>query len=307
MTGGGDGRRRAVVTGASTGIGRATALRLARDGYHVYASVRREGDGADLARAAGGGVTPIVMDVRSAGQIAQAARTVEAHVAGRGLDVLVNNAGYGVFAPLEVVSMDAFRDQLDVNVSGQLAVTQAFLPMLRSARGRVVMIGSLAGRITMPFAGPQAASKRAIAALADALRLELAPWGLQVILVEPASIRSAAVEKLRRDTAAVLAGLDARGSEAYGELLTNAVRRALDLERHGSHPDVVAEAIARALARRRPRARYLVGRHSRRLAALAVLPPMVLDGVRRRLFEMPKYRAPLRFPSGADGWRNDHE
>jgi NAD(P)-dependent dehydrogenase (short-subunit alcohol dehydrogenase family) len=286
-------RKHAVVTGASSGIGRATALRLARDGFHVFATVRREIDGTELAQAKRGRITPVVVDVRSAEQIARAARTVEAHVAGLGIDALVNNAGYGVFAPLEVVSMDVFRDQLEVNVSGQLAVTQAFLPLLRQARGRIVMVGSLAGRITLPFAGPQAAAKRAVVALADALRLELAPWGLQVILVEPASIRSAAVDKLRRDTAAVLAGFDARGTEAYGELLANAVRRALELERHGSPPEVVADAIAGALSSRRPRAHYLVGRHSRRLAALALLPPVLLDELRRRLFGLPRFRAAL--------------
>lgn len=303
-------RKHAVVTGASSGVGRATALRLARDGHHVFATVRRERDGVELAQVKRGRVTPVVLDVRSAEQISRAVRTIEAHVGGLGVDALVNNAGYGVFAPLEVVSMAAFRDQLDVNVSGQLAVTQAFLPLLRRARGRIVMIGSLAGRVTLPFAGPQAAAKRAVVALADALRLELAPWGLQVILVEPASIRSAAIDKLRRDTATVLAGFDARGTEAYGELLTNAVRRALDLERHGSPPEVVADAIAGALSSRRPRAHYLVGRHSRRLAALAVLPPVLLDEVRRRLFGLPRFRAALppepRLAAVVGGREDDH-
>jgi NAD(P)-dependent dehydrogenase (short-subunit alcohol dehydrogenase family) len=280
-----------VVTGASSGIGRATALRLARDGYHVYATIRRESDGAELARAAAGKITPLLMDVRSPEQIAEAARSVDGHLADRGLDVLVNNAGYGVFAPLESVSMDAFREQLDVNVSAQLAVTQAFLPMLRRARGRIVMIGSVAGRITMPFAGPQAASKRAIVALADALRLELSAWQLKVILVEPASIRTAAITKLRRDTSAVVDGLDTRNRAAYGALLDRAVRRALHLERHGSDPEVVADRVSRAVSARRPRARYPVGRHARRLAVLAVLPPILLDPVRRRLFGLPGPRS----------------
>jgi NAD(P)-dependent dehydrogenase (short-subunit alcohol dehydrogenase family) len=280
-------RRHAVVTGASSGIGHASAVRLARDGFHVYGTVRKDSDAAMLERAGAGEITPLVLDVRSGERIVEAARAVDEHVADRGLDVLVNNAGYGVFAPLEVVSMDAFRDQLDVNVSGPLEVTQAFLPMVRKACGRIVMIGSLAGRITMPFAGPQAASKRAIVAMAEALRLELSPWGIKVILVEPASIRTAAINKLRCDTVAVLDGLEARRSALYGSTLRNAVDRALDLERHGSHPDVVATCVARAVASSRPRGRYVVGRHARRLAVLAVLPPTLLDALRRRLFGLP--------------------
>jgi NAD(P)-dependent dehydrogenase (short-subunit alcohol dehydrogenase family) len=277
-------RRHALVTGASTGIGRATALRLAREGYHVFATVCRESDGADLARAAAGRLAPLQVDVRSADQIAKAAQVLGEHVAGRGLDVLVNNAGYGVVAPLEGVSMDAFRDQLDVNVSGQLAVTQAFLPMLRRARGRIVMIGSLAGRVTMPFAGPQAASKRAVVALADALRLELSKWQVKVVLVEPASIRTDAVEKLRRDTSNIMDGLDARIRGEYGPSLSAAIRRALRLERHGSDPGAVADLVLRAVSTGRPRARYVVGRHSHRLSAMAVLPPVLLDPLRRWMF-----------------------
>lgn len=290
-SGGGCRRGHAVVTGASSGIGRATALRLARDGYHVYATIRRERDGVELAQAAVGFITPLLLDVRSPVHIAEAARAVDRCLADRGLDVLVNNAGYGVFAPLEGVSMDAFRDQLDVNVSAQLAVTQAFLPMLRRARGRIVMIGSLAGRITMPFAGPQAASKRAVVALADALRLELSAWQVKVILIEPASIRTAAIGKLQRDTSEVVEGLDARNRAAYGALLNRALERALHLERHGSDPDEVADRVARAVSARRPRARYLVGRHARRLAVLAVLPPVLLDPLRRRLFGLPGPRS----------------
>lgn len=281
-------RPHAVVTGASTGIGRATALRLAWDGYHVFATVRREGAGEDLERGAGGAITSLVLDVRSAELIARAADVVHAHVADRGVDVLVNNAGFGVFAPLEIVSMDAFRDQFDVNVHGQLAVTKANLSMLRAASGRIVMIGSVGDRITMPFAGPQAAAKRAVVAMTEALRLELAPWGISVILVEPASIRSAAIDKLRRDTASLVDGLAAEDEAACGAVLTGAVRRALDFERRGSHPDVVADKIARVVASRHPRARYLVGRHAHMLAALAVLPPVLLDPVRRRLFGLPR-------------------
>ena len=141
-------------------------MRLARDGYHVFATVRRSSDGRE--QSAHGLVTPLVMDVAKPDEIAAAAEALAGHVGDRGLDLLVNNAGVGVFLPMELVSMERFRHQLDVNVTGQVAVTQAFLPMIRQATGRILMMGSVADRITMPFAGPQAAAKSALAALTEA-------------------------------------------------------------------------------------------------------------------------------------------
>jgi NAD(P)-dependent dehydrogenase (short-subunit alcohol dehydrogenase family) len=255
----------------------------------VFATVRREADGEGIEREAAGMLSPLIMDVRAAEEIARAAQVVRAHVADKGLDVLVNNAGFGVFEPVELVSMDKFRSQLDVNVTGQLAVTQAFLPLVRQASGRILMTGSVAGRITMPFAGPQAAAKRAVVALTEALRLELSAWGISVILIEPTTIRSAAIDKFERDLEVTLQSLDTRGRELYGSVLANAMQRALAVVRRGSDPDVVADTIARAVASRRPRARYLSGRHGYRLAILATLPPVVLDGIRRRLFGLPEH------------------
>ena len=194
--------RHVVVTGASSGIGRATALRLVGAGDHVFAGVREPADGEALRRAAvRGRLTPLLLDVTDAGQIAAAAATVDGHAGNAGLDGLVDNAGIGTAWPLELVPLDLFRRQLEVNLVGQLAVTQAFLPLLRRARGRLIVIGSIGDRITMPFAGPLTASKHAVASVADALRQELAPWGIRVVLIEPASIRTGAVGKLERDAA----------------------------------------------------------------------------------------------------------
>jgi NAD(P)-dependent dehydrogenase (short-subunit alcohol dehydrogenase family) len=190
-------RRHTLVTGSSSGIGRATALRLAAAGQHVYAGVRHAEDGEQLARsAAGGEITPLILDVTEAAQIEAAAAAIGAH---GGLDGLVNNAGYGLACPTELVPLDAFRRQLEVNVTGQLAVTQAMLPALRQARGRIVMVSTIGVRFTPPFAGPLDAAKAALAALGDTLRQELAPWGVRVILVEPASINSGAADKVTRD------------------------------------------------------------------------------------------------------------
>ena len=174
-------RKHTLVTGSSSGIGRATALRLAAVGQHVYAGVRKPADGDRLApSAAGGEITPVILDVTQAGHIAAAAAAIGERTAsaGRpGLDGLVNNAGYGLACPAELVPLDAFRRQLDVNVTGQLAVTQAMLPALRRARGRIVMVSTIGVRFSPPFAGPLDAAKAALTALGEALRQELAPWG----------------------------------------------------------------------------------------------------------------------------------
>ena len=269
-----------VVTGVSSGIGRATALRLAAAGYHVYGGVRR------LAGApATAWVTPLLLDVTDEAQIAAAAKTVAGDVGDIGLAGLVDNAGIGVTGPLELTPPAEIRRQFEVNVVGQVAVTQAFLPLLRAARGRVVLVGSIGDRITIPFGGPLAASKHALASIADALRLELAPWGVRVVLLEPASINTDAVGKLERDARAAAAGFAA--DPGYRGTYLEMVRRLAVLERRGSPPGVVADAVAAALATRRPRARYLVGKDARRLAALGRLPAPVLDAVRRRMFGLP--------------------
>jgi NAD(P)-dependent dehydrogenase (short-subunit alcohol dehydrogenase family) len=286
-------RQHALVTGASTGIGRATALALVAEGFHVFATVRREEDGDALAAGTYGLLTPLVMDVTRPEDIALALERVRAKVGGHGLDLLVNNAGIGVFEPLELVPIERFRAQLAVNVTAQLAVTQAFLPLLRRAGGRIVMMGSVAGRITLPFAGAPAASKRAVQALAEALRQELAPWRLPVILVEPARIKSEAVDKLAVDARSAPRRFGAAGRALYGGAFAQMTARAVRLAEHGSSPERVAEVIVRAATSYRPRARYLVGRHAALLAALALFPAALLDALLRRRFALPE---PGAFP-----------
>jgi NAD(P)-dependent dehydrogenase (short-subunit alcohol dehydrogenase family) len=281
--------RHALVTGTSTGIGRATALRLAAEGFHVFATVRRAADGKALVLASGhDSLDAVPMDVLDRDQVREAARTIGQHVGGRGLDALVNNAGVGLFQPLELVDLDTFRRQFDVNVTGPLLVTQTFLPLLRTARGRIVMIGSIGDRITMPFAGPIAAAKRALLSLTEALRQELAPWGVQVILIEPASIHTEGVDKVARDSEQALNDFGPAGRDLYGAAYQRVIRRGLDQERSGSSPSVVAATVARAVTTPRPRARYLTGKDARRLAVAACLPPGLLDRLRRRVFGLPE-------------------
>jgi NAD(P)-dependent dehydrogenase (short-subunit alcohol dehydrogenase family) len=281
-------RKHTLVTGSSSGIGRATALRLAAAGQHVYAGVRNPADGEQLARSAKAGeLTPVILDVTEADQIAATADVITRHATAAGLDGLVNNAGFGLACPAELVQLDAFRRQLEVNLTGQLAVTQACLPLLRLARGRIVMVSTIGVRFAPPFAGPLDATKAALAALADALRQELAPWQVPVVLIEPASINSGAADKVSRDAAAAMAAADPRGRALYDETFTKMLAVMQRREGTGSPPDVAAVTITRALAARRPRAVYLTGKNSRRLAILSTLPTPVLDAARRRIFRLP--------------------
>ena len=280
-----------LVTGASSGIGRATALRLATSGYHVFAGVRKPADGATLvsaAEAAADRMTPLILDVTDARQLAPAVATVAGHVGDAGLAGLVNNAGIGVFGPLELIPVEQFRRQLEVNVTGQLAVTQAVLPLLRRARGRIVMIGSIGARFTPPFVGPLAASKSALATLSDALRQELAPWGIGVTLIEPGSIRSEAVDKLESDARAVLDDGPAEGRALYEGAFLHLVSFFAGIHEKGSSPDVVAATVEHALRAARLRTCYLSGKNARRMATIArLLPVQVQDALRRKLASQP--------------------
>ena len=283
-------RPHVLVTGASSGIGRATAIVLANAGWHVFASVRNPVDGESLRAAVASGpeITPVQLDVTDGEQIDAAVAQMSAHVGTAGLNGLVDNAGIGVTAPMEVVSPDSLRHQFEVNVFGQVAVTQAVVPLLRQARGRIVMIGSIGGRMTPPFGGPLAASKAAIASLADAFRQELAPWDIKVVLIEPASILTEAVDKVKRDAEKVVADFSAEEAEMYRDSYLGMVDLAMSRELKGSPPSVVGELVAKVLTKSRPRSRYVVGRDGRLLATLTrFVPTLVFDAMRRKLFRLP--------------------
>lgn len=298
----------AVVTGASSGIGRATALRLAQTGWHVFAGVRKPADGtalrqaaleqAALEQAAPGELTPLPLDVTNSAEIAGAAGAVAAHTAGSGLDALVNNAGIGLFGPLEIIGIDDFRRQLEVNVTGQLEVTQAFLPLIRAAHGRIVMIGSIGARCTPPFVGALAASKSTLATMTEALRQELAPWGIRVVLVEPASIRTDAVGKLTHDTQQLLSQAGPAGRALYADNFSRMVSAFTAQHEKGSPPEVAAETVVRALTAARPHAHYLTGKNSQRMALIAKLPTPVQDAIRRRITSQPAPGASAARPDG---------
>jgi NAD(P)-dependent dehydrogenase (short-subunit alcohol dehydrogenase family) len=202
-----------LVTGASSGIGLATARVLAGAGWQVFAAARKPAQSED------GNFIPIVLDVTDAQSIAGARREIEAKLNGEGLDALVNNAGVGDTWPLEFVPLEKFRAIFEVNVFGVLAVTQAMLPLLRKSHGRIVNIGSVGGMISLPFGGSLTASKHAIEALTDSLRMELWPAGIHVSLLQPASINSGSAEKIAAALEAVIAELPGEGKRRYAEML----------------------------------------------------------------------------------------
>lgn len=279
-----------IVTGASSGMGRACALLLAQAGYHVFAGVRKEQDALALKQQAPASLTPIFLDVTDANSIAAAAAQVAEGVGEAGLAGLVNCAGVGVTAPMELLPIAELRRQLEINVVGQVAVTQAFLPLIRAARGRIIFVSSVGGRITIPFGGPLCASKYAIESINDALRMELRPWGIQVILVAPGSIRTPAVDKLVQDSEAMLKTFPPEGARRYAAAYRAFVQTFVKHEEAGAPPEAMAAVVLKALTARSPRTRYPVGPLSRRLLWLSrVLPPRVFDRFKARLFGLPQH------------------
>jgi NAD(P)-dependent dehydrogenase (short-subunit alcohol dehydrogenase family) len=279
----------ALITGASTGIGRASTLRLAANGWTVLAGVRAPADGERLVADAGshGRVIPLTLDVTDSVQVAAAAARVEEEVthAGAsprsGLDALVNNAGIGLGGPLEVVAADDLRRLFDVNVFAQVAVTRAMLPALRRAHGRIVFVSSIGGRVAVAFNGPYAASKHAIEAFGDALRMELRSSGVQVALVEPGSVATPIWEKARAEAERVVIAPELQ--EPYGHVPAAMGKVIQDTARRGIAPELVAETIERALTAPRVRARYVVGKDAKAMLLVkGLLPDLVFDRVVRR-------------------------
>jgi NAD(P)-dependent dehydrogenase (short-subunit alcohol dehydrogenase family) len=265
-----------VVTGASSGIGEACALRLARSGWRVLAGVRSS---ADAERLRGRDVEPITLDVTDADAIAAAAERLD----GAGLHGLVNNAGIAVSMPLEFLPLDEFRRQLEVNLVGQIAVTQAFLPHLRRARGRIVNVGSIAGRSALPFLGAYAASKHALEAVTDALRVELRPFGIDVAIVEPATIATPIWAKGGENVQRLLQGLPGEVLTLYGERMAAFRNAAAAAAQRAEPAEDVAKVVERALTAERPRTRYLVGRDARRRSLVERLPDRLRDRVYERV------------------------
>jgi NAD(P)-dependent dehydrogenase (short-subunit alcohol dehydrogenase family) len=260
----------ALVTGASSGIGQACAVHLVRSGWHVLAGVRRAGDAPE-------GTEEVLLDVTDGDQIRAAAGLVDQ------LDGLVNNAGIAIAAPVEFVPPEELRHQLEVNLVGQVAVTQAFLPALRRSRGRIVFMGSIAGRSALPFLSPYAASKHALEALADSLRLELRPFGIHVSIVEPGTIKTAIWARSAQRADELITGADGQLGELYGERIAAFRQIALKRGAAGAPAEKVAKVVLEALTAERPHTRYLIGRDARLRAGFERLPDRFRDRIYERL------------------------
>lgn len=266
--------RSVLVTGASTGIGRATVLRLDRSGWQVFAGVRREADADSLRAESSERLRPLILDVTDAGEIAAAAEVVERE-AGGGLDGLVNNAGVAVAGPLETMPLEDLRHQLEVNLVAYVAVTQAMLGEIRRAEGRVVFLSSIGGRIAFPFGGPYHASKFATEAVGDVFRQELRPWRLKVSIIEPGSIDTPIWERGQRKAEDIEAKAP-NTNLLYGAAIEKFRKLIAETAERGIPPEKVAKAIAHALESPRPRSRYLVGLDAKVQARLKPLIPTAL-------------------------------
>jgi NAD(P)-dependent dehydrogenase (short-subunit alcohol dehydrogenase family) len=281
-----------VITGTSTGIGAAAAAELARRGFRVFAGIRQAGDGERL-KALSAEIVPLPLDVTDGSQIAAAAETVGKSVGTAGLAGLVNNAGIVVAGPLEILPLDVLRRQLEVNVVGPVAVIQAMTPLLRKARGRIVNIGSVNGRMTAPYLAPYSASKHALEAITCALRSELRAWGISVSIIEAGATATAIWDK----SLAAAGGLAEQMPEAdmrlYRDDLDAMTRATRELARGALPVETVVRCIVHALTARRPRPRYPVGlKVNLLLRAHKWIPDRLWDRIVQRSLGLPQIEAP---------------
>ncbi len=278
-----------LITGASTGIGKATALQLARSGWDVLAGVRNAAAGEALVTQAGAGgrLTPVQLDITDTAQIAAAAELVAQRTGAGGLDALVNNAGIAVGGPLELLPMEELRELMEVNFFGQVAVTQALIPALRKARtppstgGRIVLLSSIGGLVTTPYMAPYHASKYALEAVGNALRVELRRSHIQVALIEPGSVATPIWDKGNE----LIDGVEvpAELQEFYGHVPKAMEKTLSDTAKRGVPPERVAQTIEGALKAKRMRARYLIGLDAHAMVwASRLIPDLLFDRILRR-------------------------
>ncbi|HWO23972.1 MAG TPA: SDR family oxidoreductase [Kofleriaceae bacterium] len=267
-----------LITGATSGIGRVTALHLAQEGHHVIATGRRTAELAKLAAEAKGlRLDTLPLDVTSPSSIADAVAAVDLMTDGRGPDVLINNAGFGILGPSSEISDAELRRQYETNVFGLMSVTRAFIPKMRErGAGRIINVSSVGGRLTLPYFGVYNSTKYAIESLSDALRYELRPFGIDVALIEPGIIRTSF-------ESTAVANLDAYRASPYGRALDKYEQMSKSADRFASDPIVIAKAISRAVRARRPAARYVAPRSTHFAIWLrAIAPTSVWDWAMRK-------------------------
>ena len=280
--------RAVVITGASTGIGAACALHLDQLGFLVFAGVRKAEDGHALHQRGSNRLTPLLLDVTDADSIQKAKGFVAERIEEAGLFGLINNAGIAVAGPLEAVPIPDLRRQLEVNVIGQVAVTQVFLPLIRQAHGRIVNMGSIAGRAAMPLMGPYSASKFALEAITDALRLEVQQWGIHVTIIEPGAIATPIWDKSGKDAADLEAATPAELRTLYRAVVTGVRKVVGEAAKRAISPEAVAKVVEESLTASRPKTRYLVGTDAKlRALMVKLLPDRVSDRLLTWVLKLP--------------------
>lgn len=248
-----------LITGASTGIGKACAMHLDRLGFQVFAGVRKQADAEELAKQGSKKLTPVMVDVVDNSSISAAVKLISHSVGDNGLMGLVNNAGVVSAGPIEFHPLEEIRRVLEVNLVGQIAVTQACMPLLRKGQGRIVNMSSISGLIAAPFVGPYAISKFALEAFSDALRRELMPWDIHVAIIEPGRINTPIWEKSLAVVENILEQLPPKAHMLYGKAFDTSINATLKSKQSGTSPEAVAQAVTHALTARKPKLRYPVG------------------------------------------------
>jgi NAD(P)-dependent dehydrogenase (short-subunit alcohol dehydrogenase family) len=277
-----------LITGASTGIGEACALELDRRGFQVYAGVRSEAAGKRLQAKASPLLIPTMLDVTDADSICAAATKIKEQTEQRGLAGLVNNAGIGVSGPLEIVPIEELRRQLEVNVIGQIAVMQSVLPLLRIAKGRIVNIGSVNGALASPYLGPYSASKFAMEALTDALRIELRTWGISVSIVEPGPIATPIWEKSFTAADQLEMTISSQARQLYEPDLKVVRECVAKIARNAEPVDIVVRAVVHALTSPKPKTRYFLHFRNRFMfRGFKVVPDVIRDWIICRVMGLP--------------------
>lgn len=273
-----------VVTGASRGLGRSVALELARRGFSVFAGVRRPEDGNELADATSGVVRPIILDVTSNQSIAAAAAEVQRAASGNGLIGLVNNAAVFQLGPFEQTPLEVIDTLFRVNVLGVISTTQHFLPLLRQARGRIVNVSSVNGRLSFPFTSFYSASKFALEALSDSLRVELQPWGLSVSVIEPGVTRTDIRSRGVLQWTEFRASLTPEERSLYEAPYAKLRQLITQVDPTAADHDHFVEAVYDALTAETPRTRYLAGPDAAELMQMAALPDLERDAALATMF-----------------------
>lgn len=258
--------RNILITGASTGIGRSIAIDLARGGDQVIGTVRNQKDADALLAATPSGALPIrslILDVTDGASVLRAAEELSNQLQGAGLHGLINNAGVAIAAPLEYIPIEDFQLQMEINLVGLLRTTQAFLPMVKKVRGRVINISSVAGRLAFPLAGPYHSSKHALEGLSDIMRLEFRRYGIEVVVIQPGAIRTPIWDTAEKKASEIGKKLSPQALKDYDKLIHQVRKASAKAGEEGDDPQLCADVVRTALNAPRPRTRYIVGRNAK--------------------------------------------